>query len=194
MTYSNYSDDELIEAYTTMIAYSGEPTIHMQMEIDERGGIDNFKRKINLNQTRAKEQNRIYKEVYRLVSNETNYEFVRKFISSDIFSESELDEIVQRKFSQISTSKQNLSITSRTIWGCIIGMVCGSIASSIVSVFLIQYSLPLTLLVIITYLICYGIIWLITKQTRNNILVFVTAFLATVISLFLDFYIQARVF
>jgi len=189
MTYLDYSDDELIEAYTAMMEYSGEPTTDMQIAIDQRGGIDHFKKKIELKQIRQKEFDRISKEIYRLVSNETSYEFVRKFINSDIFPEDELDDIVHKKFSQILQSKQNTAITSRTIWGCIIGMICGSIISSIVSVFLVQYSLPLTLLVIFTYMICYLIIWLITKQTRNNILVFITAFLATVISLIADFYI-----
>jgi len=189
MTYLDYSDDDLIEAYTSMMEYSGEITTEMQADIDRKGGIDNFKKKIELKLACQKELNRILKEIYDLVSNETNYEFVRKFISSDFFSEEELDEIVHKKFSQILQAKQNTKITSRTIWGCLIGMIFGSILSSIVSVFLVQYALPLTLLVIFTYMICYLIIRIITKQTRNNILVFITAFLATIISLFLDFYI-----
>ena len=55
LMYKKYSDEELIEVYSSMIDYSGKVSKEMLSEIESRGGLEIFKGKISKNNTLSQE-------------------------------------------------------------------------------------------------------------------------------------------
>ena len=187
--YKKYSDEELIEVYSSMIDYSGELSKEMLNEIESRGGLEIFKKKILKNNILAQEINRISKEVYSLTSNETNIEFIKKFITSDILTENELNELVEKKFFSYELINKNKTINSKIIFSSFVAAITASIVGAIIFTLLIIYLTPVFIYFIIPiYIINYLIISLITKKTRANLVVFIATFLATIGSIFLGLY------
>jgi hypothetical protein len=188
--YQNYSIEDLIDAYTTMIEYSGKATDAMLSAIEERGGIESFKAQIELQKSGRLEINRITKEVYSLSSRETNVEFIKNLITSDFLSQKELDKLIETKFSEHQALLQNKAITSKTIIGGLSGAVISCIIGAIAFGFLMIYMTPMFFYfyILVVYIINYLIIKFITKQSRSNLAVFIITFFATIGSIILGLY------
>jgi hypothetical protein len=184
--YNNFSDEELIEAYKSMVAYSGKANDEMQKAIEQRGGIESFTKKIETQKEHRVERDRVTKEVYDLTNTESDLAFVRKLITSSILSEKELDELVAERFMNYQALLKNKTVNAQTIWGSAIGVVVGSIVGSL---FLILATRLLDglfyFLLIPTYIINYFILRLLTKQTRENVVIFFATFIATIFSMLL---------
>jgi hypothetical protein len=194
--YKNYSTEELINAYTTMIEYSGKATDTMLSAIEERGGIESFKAQIELQKSGRLEINRITKEVYSLSSSETNVEFIKKLITSDFLSREELDKLIEIRFLKHQAFLQNKAITSKTIIGGLAGAVISCIIGAIAWGFLMIYMTPMFFYfyIIVVYIINYLIIKFITKQSRSNLAVFIITFFATIGSILLCLYFTSLLF
>lgn len=184
MNYKNYSDKDLEEAYITMIDYSGNASKEILLEIDNRGGIDIFLSTLQSNKTNKKEIQRIKKEVYDLIDDYSDLDFIKQFVKSDILNSNELDKLIEFTFNEHQATVKDRKINQKTIFGSLIGMAVGIIIS------LIFYILIINLLgrfiyypIIAAYFICYLIIKLITKQTRDNTFVFLSSLAGTIITL-----------
>lgn len=188
--YETYTDKDLIDAYNSMLEYSGEPSKDMKNAIELRGGMDWFKRKIESENRLKQETDRISKEVYSLVSPETNIEFITKVIKSDILTTDQLNELIEKKYNLYQNVVNNRRITQKTIAGCIIGIITGLLCGGFALQFLFKESMVLAFFcLILIYLFSYLIIWLLTKQRRSNWLVFLSCFLATVGAFILGLYL-----
>lgn len=188
--YEKYSDDELIEAYSSMIEYSGEINKEMSTEIEFRGGLESFKKKIEQKNIIVQETKRISAEVYSLTSPETNLEFIKKLITSNILTQEQLNELIENRFLQYQVINNDKAITPRTILGSITGIILSIILSSLLLFFVIkQLQGFFYVLLIPTYILNYFIIKFITKQTRVNWVIFVATFVATVASAIVSLYI-----
>ena len=188
MSYSKYSDDDLIESYTTMIDYSGKADDALLKEIEHRGGIDSFLKRIENKKTNHKEINRIVKEVHTLSKDYSDLEFIKKFISSDILSQQELDELVAIKFKEHQDMLVDRKIDSKTIIGSVIGTLIGSFLGFLFLVLcLYLFDAFLFFTIVGAYIICYVAIRLITKKSRNNAAVFIASALGTIIATILTF-------
>jgi hypothetical protein len=185
--YQNFSDDELIEAYSTMIDYSGKPNLEMLSAIEKRGGIESFKRKIELNKINSAERNRITKEVYSLSSPETNLDFIKRLITSNVFSREELERLIEIKFFEHQAMLKNNAVSSKTIIVSIAAALLSCVIGAIIFILLMAFLTPMLLLAYIVpvYIINYLIIRFITKKTRSNIIVFLTTLLSTIGSIVL---------
>lgn len=188
MNYKNYSNDDLKEAYNTMLDYSGKADTNILSEINNRGGIETFLRNIELEKNHKTETNRIAKQVYSLSNDYADLEFIKQFVHSEIFSNVELEKLVVQKFNEHRQILEDRKIDQKTIFGSLIGMICGVIVSSIIYIILVNSLGRIIFYPLIgVYFICYHIIKLITKQTRENTFVFITTILGTILTLIITF-------
>ena len=179
--YRKFSDNDLTEAYSSMINYSGKANADLLNEIDYRGGMDKFLKQIEKAKVAETEIKRVTEEVYSLSSPDTNIEFIRQTIGSDILSQDQLDFLIERKFDAHQAMLADTSIGTSTIIGSLVGGAIGSLISGILfGLSIIYFDRIFFFLLVIVYIICYSIIKLVTKQSRNNLAVFIASFLATV--------------
>lgn len=188
MNYKNYSDEDLVEAYSTMIDYSGKATTEILIEIDRRGGINTFLKNIEFNKSNKQEINRISHEIYTLSNDFQELEFIKSFIKSDTLTSQELDNLITLKFYQHQEFVQNRKIDQKTIFGSLGGMFIGitiSVAFYIFVIYLLGRFIYYPIIGV--YFICYQTIKLITKKTRDNTFVFVTTLAGTLLTMLLLF-------
>ncbi len=186
--YEQYSDDELIEAYLSMMDYSGEINKELSNEIESRGGLDNFKKKIK--KKRDIDIIRISKEVYSLTSPETDIEFIKKAVTSDVLLREELDSLIESKFAYYQSINSNRIITPKALAESLIGVVIAIIVGAVSLALLMSFITPILMFIIVpVYLINYLIIWLITKKTRSNLVIFIATLIATIGSIILGIYL-----
>jgi len=186
MNYKNYSDEDLVEAYSTMIDYSGKASNEILIEIDNRGGLNAFLENIEFNKSNKQEINRISQEIYALNNDFHDLEFIKSFIKSDTLTPEELDDLITLKFHQHEAFLQNRKIDQKTVFASLVGMIIGIIISLAFYIFVI-YLLDRFIYypIIGVYFICYQTIKLITKKTRDNTFVFLTSLAGTVLTLLL---------
>lgn len=190
--YTKFSDEELAEAYESMNDYSGKVEKSLMDEIEKRGGLAVFLKKIDAKKLKDQEIERISKEVYDFTRSEVNIQFIKDHIHSDILSQEELGELIESRFVSYSQHIADRSISGRTIPGSIAGSVLGILIGSIFLYLAIELLAQyFYILLIPTYIICYLSILMITKQSRRNIIVFLFAFLSSVISLVLGLYLRS---
>lgn len=189
--YESFSNEELIEAYKSMVAYSGEPSKEMLDIIAKRGGMDAFKRKIEEVKTIEAERKRIAHEVFSLCGPGADVELVTKLITSDIIAKKELDEFVRFKFFEFQSILHDKAITKKTITGSLIGGLVACVVGAVVWCLLFQYLPPIFLYayIVVIYFVDYLVISLITQQSRKNMIVFIIAFLSTIASIILGVYL-----
>ncbi|MGK4568132.1 hypothetical protein [Flavobacterium sp. 3HN19-14] len=189
MNYKNYSDKDLMDAYNTMIDYSGKADNNILNEIENRGGLTKFLADIEFEKTHQTEIGRISKEVYDLTKDYSDLEFIKQFVASEILTKDQLENLVTNKFNESQAYINDKKITSTTITGSIIGLFLGTVLGSIffiISIFIFKRIFYFSL--IGSYIICYFSIKLITKQSRNNPVIFIASLLGTVGSLILGIY------
>ena len=183
MNYRNYSDKDLEEAYSTMIDYSGKANENILSEINHRGGIDVFLSKIEFNKNNKKEIIRITNEVYSMSKDYSDLEFIKQFIKSEILNSEELEQLIEIKFAEHQAILKNKIINQKTIFGSLIGMLLGIIISMLFYLLIIYFLGKFVLYPIIAvYTICYQCIKFITKQTRENIFIFIMTLVATLLT------------
>ena len=188
MHYSKFSYDDLIESYTNMIAYSGKVEPEIVQEIENRGGMEKFLRAIDNNKKHRVEVDRIVKQVFELSSEYKDLEFIRQFIKSDTLRKDDLDDLIERKFDEYQIMSADKKINSKTIFGSLLGVLFGSLLGSLflfLSTFIFG-GIVFYLLFFVIF-ICYSSIKIITKQSKNNAVVFVATVIATLISFLLSF-------
>jgi hypothetical protein len=121
-------------------------------------------------------------------------DFIRKSITSDVLSQEELDYLIERKCLEHQATIADRVVNSNTITGSIVGVFIGSLLGSIL---LITCSVILERIayfaLVGVFIISYQSIKFITKQSRNNAVVFVASFVATVSDLLIVM-VAARLF
>jgi hypothetical protein len=181
--YSKYNFKELADIYTTTIANYGKIDGAFLEEINNRGGEIKFKEQLEDEKILRNERQRIINETAGLITAETDIDFVKKLISSELISKNEVDAIVESAASSTLKYQSNKAITTKTIVGCIIGGGVGYLVGlGLLFLQAIYLKNVYYLSLILMYIIAYFIISLITKQNASNIIVFISVFLATILS------------
>jgi hypothetical protein len=181
--YSKYNFKELADVYTTTFANYGKINDELLEEINNRGGEIKFKEQLENEKRLHKERQRIINETTELITPETDLDFVKKLISSELISKSEVDTIVESAATSTIKYQSNKAITSKTIAGCIIGGGMGyllGLGLLILEAIFLKDVFYISLILI--YVIAYFLIRLITKQNASNIIVFISALLTTILS------------
>jgi uncharacterized phage infection (PIP) family protein YhgE len=196
MNYSKYSDDELIDSYSTMLDYSGKANAEILAEIQSRGGLDSFLKQKELKEKNKKEVGRISKEVHDACKNYVgaDLDFVKHSITSDILSNEDLSYLIERKFVEHKATLADKEIDSNTIVGSVTGILVGSALGSIFLIICIVIFNSIVYFPLVgVYIIAYQTIKFITKKSRNNIVVFVASFISTILALLIAIFV-ARLF
>lgn len=186
MGYKKFSDEEILESYTTALDYSGKADKDLVSEIESRGGIDQLKKSVSERKVVPNEIKRINMLVFSLYKSEHNLEKIRQLITSNILSAQQLDEIINIAIKNIEHHTKDTSINSRTIIGSLIGVV----VSSLLGAGLWCYSIIRTgemhyILTSVILIISYLIIRFLTRQSKNNALVFIATFVSAFIAILL---------
>jgi len=182
--YEKYKDEDLISAYATMMATSNGISSDLANAISQRGGMDYFKRIMELRKTRPAEIARLKKEICALTSSETNYDFVRNLIASEYLSAADLNTFTKRVFEEQMASLTDKAITQTTFVKSFIGLLLGSIAGTLFWWgILYLFNQPFIFAVPVVFMIGYLIIKTLSGQSFKNPVVLAASLLSLVISL-----------
>lgn len=188
--YKNYSDADLIRAYSTMMENTGSIPKDLEKVMTDRGGIDFFKRILALRKSHPEEINRITKEVQGLTDQYSNAEFVRTFISSDHMSKEDLDLYVTRLHDEYRDSLADQAITKDTVLKSLFGLLAGSIASGLFWwLMMIIFHKPFYFILPVVYFIGYIIIKALTKQSSRNTIVLVCSLGAMILGILIGHFL-----
>lgn len=187
--YEKYTDEELIVAYNDMMDYSGKISPDMEKIIAERGGIDNFKKLVSDKKKFNTEKARIKKEVNSLTTLETDIDFIKKLVSSEILTNEDLEIVITKTFHDCQSTLSNKRITTDTIVRSIVGLLIASVLGAVLwscsILFLKKIYFPILIPI---YVFNYFIIYLFTRKTRSNVVVFIASVLAIIGSIVMGWY------
>jgi|GEM_PF-996187 len=186
--YRKFTEKELIEAYTTMIDYSGKATPEITKEIEKRGGLESFLKTMEANKANKMESNRVLNEIIRLNKEGFGYEDILKKIKSDLWTEPHLRAFIESRYYRHQLFLNDKSVDRNTVALSFLGFLIASFTGSIVwcfSIFFLKFVFYPVLVVI--YFICYFIIRGFVRKSHNNWLVFLSSLLATVSSFVVGF-------
>jgi hypothetical protein len=184
MNYKKYSDKDLLESYSTALDYSGKADKDLVIEIESRGGIEQLKKTVAEQNVIPGEIKRIYKLVFSLHKKDPSSFTIKSSIASDILSAEQLDNAIDMAIDDAEKHTKDTSINSRTIIGSVIGVIVSSLIGaglwcySIIQTGKMYYILTAGILII-----SYIIIRILTKQSQNNILVFIATFASAFIAI-----------
>ena len=186
--YKNFSEEELVDAYIQWMDNSGKIGKELEEVLIERGNIDVIKAKANHKKLIIKEKGRIAFEINKMVLENKSLEEVSEKISSELLEKDELSYFILEKYIVFKHSKKDSEIDKDTIYKSIIGLAVASFAGFLfllLMLFIIKGFI--FYLLVPTYIVCYFIIKLITGKSRNNLVVFVSTFFATIFSALIVF-------
>lgn len=184
MNYKKYADKDLLESYSTSMDYSGKADKDLVAEIDNRGGIDQIKKNVAEQNVIPNEIKRIYKLVFSLYKKEPNPDTIKSSITSNILSSDQLDKVIDMAIDDVEKHTKDISINSQTIIGSLIGVIVSSLLGaglwcySIIQTGKMYYILTAGILII-----SYIIIRVLTRQSKNNVLVFIATFSSAFIAI-----------
>jgi hypothetical protein len=181
-SYSNLSTNELEDIYTVTKANYGSVSGELLEEINQRGGEAAFKALVERERQLKLEKARIASEVDLLMKGQSDSQFAKTMIASNLLSEQELSDFIDLVASKHAVQQFNSKVDSKTVSGSIIGLVI----SIIIGAFLT--SLQISLLgrffygsLILVYVASWITLRMITKKDAGNPVVLLTAVLATII-------------
>ncbi|HMT72379.1 MAG TPA: hypothetical protein PKD16_19595 [Saprospiraceae bacterium] len=186
MNYKKYSDKDLLESYSTALDYSGKADKDLVAEIDNRGGIEQMKKSVAEQNIVPDEIKRIYKLVFSLHKKDPNPIIIKYAITSDILSPEQLDKAIDIAIEDVEKHTKDISINSRTIIGSAIGVIISSlIGAGLWCYSIIQTGKMYYIFTVGILIISYIIIRLLTKQSNNNVIVFIATFSSAFIAILL---------
>ncbi|MDH7460728.1 hypothetical protein QEG73_05540 [Chitinophagaceae bacterium 26-R-25] len=190
MNYRKYSDKDLLESYSTALDYSGNANDELLKEIDSRGGIDQVKKNVSQQNVIPNEIKRINQLVFVLYKSGGDTNKIKSSVTSDILTADQLNNTIEKAIIAADKYIKNHSINAKTILGSLIGMSVSVLVGAAILCYTVMqtgnfyYAIPFGI-----FIISYAIIWLLTKQNRNNVVVFIASFAAAFISVPLGLWI-----
>lgn len=192
--YTKYSDTEILESYKEMLDHNGEIDTPLLEEINKRGGIEKFQLLMNKATLIKKEQIRISKEIKELQAAGVDLEFIRKMVSSSLLSPTALDNLITERFNMFAADAYENKIDIHTILGALTGFAIGTFLGGALYISPVILILPLPFSGVLVFGITYLFIWLITKKSKNNIIVFLLSFLSIFTAFFMSMLLQKLLF
>lgn len=184
--YQQYSDRELLEIYSNREGYSVEANEALDFVLESKGGFETIKNNLLEQKIISDEIERIKLETEKLSSKETNAEFIKSLVSSAILSKKRVNEIVDSKYREFEAHLEDTKIDSKTIVRAAIG---GAIASIIGGIFwglqLIYSKRIFIILVFGLALLCYGVVKLVVKKSKENQVVLIASLISFILAIFI---------
>ncbi|WP_343659769.1 hypothetical protein [Chryseobacterium sp.] len=188
--YSQYSDVELMNVYSNKNAYTDDAKQALDIVIEKKGGIQSFTDRYDKIVAKELEKSRIKNDAVKLYLNGMTKNDINHILISEILASDEIQQIIETTSKEIEATKRDLEIKPSTIIGSILGGIIGGTIGGILWGLQIMYSGHVFYIFVIGLgIISYGFIKFFTKQSRNNIAVFVITILSVIYALILGFYL-----
>jgi len=190
--YENYTDEELYNVYKNMDGYSNEAQQALGVVLENKGGIESIITKLKEKQIVNNEITRIAKETTELGRGGIDSSFIKTTTSSAILSQEQVNAIIDSKYAEVELELEDKKIKPNTILGSILGCgVATLVGGTLWGLQMIYSNAIFYMLLIGLALLCYGIIKLFTKKSKNNNAVLIATFVAFILSILLgDFLYQ----
>lgn len=183
-TYSDYSDEQLIEVYHNLNDYSDDARHAFAEVIQARGGMERLHETDRLQKSFVAETERLKMEVRRLSTSDVDLEFLTKMIRSDVIDEGSTRAIIRETLDEINRDTEDRKIKPRTIMGGGVAAVVSGVLGGILWGLQMMWSGRMFAIVFIGLIVLsYGIIRVVTKQSHKNTAVFVMTGVSIVIAL-----------
>lgn len=178
--YKNYKDAELLESYQTALDYSGKADPALELEINNRGGLDVLMKRVDELNIHPNEIKRVRRLAFDMYKTGQTPEIIRQHIQSDILSKEELDSVLSSAIEELTQKTEDEKTDRPVLVRSLIGFIVATFVGSII------WNIPIIMTGFIYYksmaactlLLCSAIIRLITGKSWNNI----AALLAVVLS------------
>jgi len=184
--YSKFTEQDLIESYKNQIDYQGKATQELLDEIQSRGTLEEFTKKIDNEKKYLEETNRIIRLIHQNYMSRVPMEECMTSIESHLLTRKDIKILTLEKYSQIQNKETNLKVDSDTILKSILGVtIAPFISSAILILTLNQFQQIIVFnyfLLIPVYIINYFIIKFFVKKTRENLAVFIATLVATLLN------------
>ncbi len=191
--YNKFTDDELIEAYTTMMDYSGKADESILKEIDHRGGLERFLKEIEQKNINKAESDRVLNELIKLNKEGFSLDEIKSNISSELWTKQHLNAFIENRYIKHQLFLNDKSIDKELILKSILGIAIASFAGTgLILLIVIVFKFAHFGLLVPVYFLSYMVIKGFTGKTHNNGIVFIACLIATIISGISFFYIMNR--
>lgn len=188
--YSQYSDGELMTVYLNKKGYTIEAQKALETVVERKGGIQSLKERYDKIVEKEDEKLKIHEEVIKLYEEGLTQNDIKSRLDSEILSIDEIKEITEETYNSFELKKKDEKIKSSTIIGSIIGGIIGGTTGGILWGLQMIYSGRVFYIFAIgLFFISYGFIKFFTKQSKNNMIVFIAIMLSVIFAFFLGFYI-----
>lgn len=188
--YSQYSDSELMKVYLNKDGYTEDARKALEIVLERKGGIKLLKERYEKIVEKENEKLKIHEKVIKLYEEGLTQNDINSRLDSGILSINEIKEITETIYNSFEANKKDEEIKSSTVIGSILGGIIGGTLGGILWGLQIIYSGRIIYIFAIgLFFISYGFIKFFTKQSRNNIVVFIVTILSVIFALFLGFYI-----
>lgn len=171
---------DLHQVFLQIDEYSEEAQAAFHLVVEEYGGKDALLAKIEKKEQLQQETNRVYRKIHTLVAQGLDADEIRNQISTSFIPPDHIERLIQRCFQKNESEKNDQRVTSKTLIGGLVGASIGCVLSTILWAGMLIYTGMLFYIVIPALaVICYGCIWLFTKQSKKNGVVLLLIILAT---------------
>lgn len=188
--YNEYTEDELIEVYLTMIDYSGKADPEVLKEIEKRGGMPEFLEKIRQKEVHKAECIRVLNALIQFDRDGIGLNEIKKNISSDIWTKEQLNVFIDSRYTQhqliVHDKKIDSAVVLRSTVGTLIASIFGSLIWGYSMVFFEAMVFPILIAV---YFISYFILRMIVGKSQRNAMVLFAGVLATILSFIVGCYL-----
>lgn len=192
--YNKFSDDDLVEAYSTMIDYSGKPTSEILEEIENRGGLEKFLELIKQKEVNKKESDRVLNLIIDLNREGLGLDEIKNNITSEIWTKQHLNAFIESRYIRHQLYLHDKSIDREVIFGSFLGTFIASITGSALWAFSIIFlKFVFYPILVCIYFVSYFIIRGLARKSHNNGIVFIASLTATIISFALGFIILGKI-
>ena len=180
--YSKLNTKQLAELYFITKANYGKISGDLLDEIDNRGGEASFLEQIKLDESIRTEKARIREEVFLLMANHHDTEFLKKMIHSELISRPDLDRYIEETYQHLTKVKANNSVDAATVFNGLMGLLIATLASTGITLLHILLTTRIFYpILVVIYMICWFIIRSITKKDSRNIIVLLFSLIATIL-------------
>lgn len=188
--YHKHTDEDLFETYQSMLDYSGRVEPDLMAEIEHRGGMEVFLKKLHMHQQKEKEKNRIADEVYSLCRKGFSLSLIKSQVKSPLLHDQDLNQLVEEKFNAFVWHKKDVSVSRKTLVLCVISFLITSTAGSAVWGYSVKHFGALSYVALAILAISIMVLTqFIVGKTTSNVLVFATGFLSIIASYLLGVFL-----
>jgi hypothetical protein len=191
LKFQNYTDQKLLEIHANQGGYSEEAKEAMQIVLQNKGGLEPLLQRVENRKVIENEIKKIERDVKKLGSKGVDASFIKNTTVSKILSPESVEKIIDNKYEEVEQELEDRKIKPRTILGSVIGGLIASIIGGILFGLQMVYTNRIFYIFIIgLFFLCYGIIKLFTKQSKNNIVVLLSSIISSILAIVIGLFIH----